>query len=114
MMQTEANIDLTDKELLAIEGVLQERLPGRPAYVFGSRVTGLARPDSDLDLAVGGEMPLTFHDRGALNEAFEAIGLQFKVDVLDLHDARGVFRKRIEAEWVPWEQAKLSRVKAVA
>jgi uncharacterized protein len=113
-MAAEVRVDISEASLTAIGKVLHERMPDRPAFLFGSRVTGLARPDSDLDLAIGGEPPLNLSDRGALRDALEEIGLEVKVDIIDLHDARGVFRSRIESEWVPLEKAMGSRSKAIA
>ena len=113
-MPATISIDVSGENLAAIGKVLRECAPGRPAFLFGSRVTGLARPDSDLDVAIGGESPLTFKERGNLTDALEEIGLEYKVDIIDLHDARGIFRKRIEGEWVPLEKAMASRSKAIA
>ena len=113
-MPAKINIDVSEEDLAAIGKVLEESAPGRPAFLFGSRVTGLARPDSDLDVAIGGECPLTFSERGNLRDALEEIGLEYKIDIIDLHDARGIFRSRIEAEWIPLEKATGSRSKAIA
>jgi predicted nucleotidyltransferase len=113
-MATETGIDIPEEILARIGQVLRKCLPGRPVYVFGSRVTGLARPDSDLDLAIGGEPPLSISERAILGDAMEEIDLGLKVDIIDLHDARGIFRRRIEAEWIPLEQARGSRSKAIA
>ena len=111
-MAARMSIDIPEQSLVEIGRVLEERVPGRPVFVFGSRVTGLARPDSDLDLAIGGNCPLTLSDRGLLRDALEKIGLGFQVDIIDLQDARGIFRKRIETEWIPLEQAKARRALA--
>ncbi len=108
------SVDVSEENLAAIGKVLQECAPGRPAFLFGSRVTGLARPDSDLDVAIGGVRPLTLAERGDLRDALEEIGLDYKVDIIDLQDARGIFRSRIEAEWIPLEKATGSRSKAIA
>ena len=107
-------IDLSKAELDAVNAVLCSRIPDRPVFVFGSRVTGLARPDSDLDLAIGGEQALSSTERMSLQDAFEEIGLHFKVDLIDLHDARGLFRKRIETEWIAWQTTEASHVEVAA
>jgi predicted nucleotidyltransferase len=113
-MPPETKVDISQESLAAIDRVLRERMPGRPAFLFGSRVTGLARPDSDLDLAIGGEPPLNIRDRSTLRDALEESGVGVKVDIIDLHDARGIFRSRIETEWVPLERAIGTRSKAIA
>ena len=92
-MPEKISIEVSEESLAAIGKVIQECAPGRPVFLFGSRVTGLARPDSDLDIAIGGECPLTVSARGELRDALEEIGLEYKVDIIDLHDARGIFSK---------------------
>ena len=113
-MPEKISIEVSEENLAEIGKVLAKFAPGRPAFLFGSRITGLARPDSDLDVAIGGECPLTFTERGDLRDALEEIGLEYKIDIIDLHDARGIFRNRIEAEWIPLEKAMRSRSEAMA
>ncbi len=93
-------IDLRRKDLEIIQRILAEHLPGRPVYVFGSRTTGRAGRASDLDLAVGGS-DLTIREHALLDEAFEESDLPMCVDVVPLAQAKGVFRRRIEREWIP-------------
>ena len=61
-------------------------------YAFGSRVTGMTKPWSDLDLAVMGPEPLGFRKVGRLIEAFQESTLPFRVDVLDWHDVSPTFQ----------------------
>ncbi len=100
------NVDIAPDVLTTVREVLAEHTPGRPVYVFGSRVTGLAQDDSDMDLAVGGEPAMTWKQLSAIRCALEDKALPYEVDVVDLHDATGIFRRRIEAEWVPLEEAQ--------
>ncbi|WP_291366558.1 nucleotidyltransferase family protein [Acetobacter sp. UBA5411] len=63
--------------------ILNEIVPDREVRAFGSRVTGKAKPFSDLDLAVMGDEPLSLETRARLEEAFSESDLPWKVDVLD-------------------------------
>ena len=72
-----------DDQLIRILG----RYPGlRLAILFGSRVDGGARPDSDIDLALLADEPLS---GTVIRELVEAIGrkLGCPVDIVDLHHA---------------------------
>lgn len=69
----------------------EHRLAG--VALFGSRASGAARPDSDIDLAVlhEDERPLTFRELGALQLALsEWAGL--RADVADLGEADALLR----------------------
>ena len=101
-----AKVDVTADTLASVAEVLAEYAPRRPAYLFGSRVTGLAQPDSDLDIALGGEPAMKWRQLAELRGALEDKALPFDVDVVDLHEAKGIFRRRIEEEWVPLAEAE--------
>ena len=69
-----------------IEQVLDRHPEIRLAYVFGSVATGGARADSDLDLAVQADAPLSAETRVTLTEELaEATGRA--VDLVDLSTA---------------------------
>lgn len=82
-MVDEATIDAMREALRPIEAV-------RVAWVFGSRVTGTPRPDSDLDVAVkfvrgldaAARLEATLAVIGALTDALGALGE--RADVVDL------------------------------
>lgn len=108
-------IDLEPENFEIVQAILNEFAPGRPVFIFGSRATGRARRRSDLDLAIGGETPLTLRMRANLHEAFGESDLPIKVDVVDLAHATGIFRERIESEWIPFHvAAKQLGMKAAA
>nr|WP_194299177.1 nucleotidyltransferase domain-containing protein [Acetobacter sicerae] len=75
--------------------ILNEIVPDREVRVFGSRVTGKAKPFSDLDLAIMGDEPLSLETRARLEEAFSESDLPWKVDVLDWKLAEIGFQKII-------------------
>lgn len=67
-------------EVLAAAGV-------RFAYLFGSRATGTHRPDSDADVAVMTDRPLTLlQEAGLAVELADALGV-LEVDLVDLRTA---------------------------
>lgn len=76
-------IDITPEERAIVLRILNEIVPDREVRVFGSRVTGKAKPFSDLDLAIMGDESLPLETRARLEEAFSDSELPWKVDVLD-------------------------------
>jgi type I restriction enzyme S subunit len=76
-------MDLDPRHLAAIRAVLAREVPNHTVYAFGSRVSGGARPWSDLDLAAFGQEPLTLRQLRQLREAFEDSELPMRVDVSD-------------------------------
>jgi predicted nucleotidyltransferase len=94
-------LDLPVNDLQIVQHILDNLAPGRPVFLFGSRVTGRARRRSDLDLAIGGETPLGRRIMADLREAFVVSDLPIEVDVVDLAETTGIFRARIESEWIP-------------
>lgn len=68
-------------------------------YCFGSAAAGVARPDSDLDLAVLSAAPLDPLDRWSLQEEIAAL-LGRDVDLVDLRAASTVMRVQVLANAV--------------
>lgn len=89
-------LDLSPEQLADVRRILQRHVPGRTVRAFGSRVQGNAKPFSDLDLAVMGDMPLDFRQLTALKDAFADSNLPFRVDVLDWATTSEAFRGIIE------------------
>ncbi len=92
-------IDVKPEQLFEIKGVLGEHVPRWEVRAFGSRVTGRAKPWSDLDLAVAGPTPLGWLNVAWLIEAFQESTLPFRVDVLDWHDVSPAFQAIIDKEY---------------
>jgi type I restriction enzyme S subunit len=76
-------IDLSPAHTAIIKQILAKELPNHEVAVFGSRVTGTAKPYSDVDLAVISKDGLDKNKLWELREAFEESDLPFSVDVLD-------------------------------
>lgn len=94
-------IDLTPQELELVRSILKRHVPARTVKIFGSRVTGKAKPFSDIDLVVMGDQPLTLHEYASLKEDFTESNLRYKVDVVDWATTSESFRRIIESHAVP-------------
>ena len=92
-------IDVTAEQRETILALLERHLPGTAAWAYGSRVTRMSRPTSDLDLVVFAT-PEQGRRVGDLREAFEEGGLPFPVDLFVWDEVPENFRKRIEADHV--------------
>ena len=91
-------IDLAPDQLAIVCRLLAELVPECEASAFGSRVTGKAKPYSDLDIVLLGPARLPFGRLAALREAFAESKLPIRVDVLDWHALSEPFRNTIAAQ----------------
>jgi type I restriction enzyme S subunit len=91
-------IDIRPQDWTILRTLLRRHLPQHEVWAFGSRVTGRAKPFSDLDLVVIADTPLSLDERAALAEALSESGLPWTVDLLDWATTSPVFRRLIEAE----------------
>lgn len=89
--------DLPENWLKKVQKILQRHVPGYEVRAFGSRVTGKARPHSDLDLVVMTDQPLERKLYYRLQDAFEESDLPIRVDLLDWQRISPEFRRHIEA-----------------
>ncbi len=88
-------LDLSPEHLRITRKILQDRVPDLPVWVFGSRVTGKARKYSDLDLAIGGEQPLSFALLAELEHDFSESDLDFRGDIIDWTSVNDEFKAAI-------------------
>lgn len=86
---------LTAEQIQEVQNILKQHVPEYAVWAFGSRVTGNAKPFSDLDLAILSDKPLTLKQWGGLQNAFSASDLPFKVDLVDWATTAPSFRERI-------------------
>ena len=88
------DINARDREILF--SLLARFLPHTPVWAFGSRVTGSAKPWSDLDLVVftGTEQK---HQLSLLKEALEESNLSFRTQILEWDCLPENFRTNIKA-----------------
>lgn len=94
-------VDLSPAQRLLLRQVLNSVLPEARVVVFGSRVTGRARPHSDLDLLVLDPPRLSWQQRADLEDALEASELPFRTDVVEAENLATDLRERIESEAQP-------------
>lgn len=93
-------LDLTPKHLGLLMAILRERVPNVRVYAHGSRVTGKARPYSDLDLALEGDGPIPRERMALLREDLTDSDLPMRVDLVDLQQISGSFKDVINAQRV--------------
>jgi len=93
-------IDLSPDHLALVKHILAAHLPTVEVRAFGSRVTGQARPYSDLDLVLMSREKLDRPTLYRLEEAFAASDLPFRVDVLDWQRLSASFQRLIEQAYV--------------
>jgi type I restriction enzyme S subunit len=79
-----------------VQRILQTHVPRHEVWAFGSRVNGVAKPHSDLDLAVITQRPLPLGVLGALQDAFAESDLPWRVDVVDWACTSPAFRAIIQ------------------
>ncbi len=96
----EPTLTLTAEDLTLLESLLRQHLPGVEVWAFGSRVTGRARPASDLDLVVFAK-PEQAARVADLREALEESDLPFRVDLHVWHELPASFRDNIRRAHLP-------------
>jgi predicted nucleotidyltransferase len=97
-----AALDMRHEHTAIVRHILGQYLPaGARAFVFGSRAHGVARPYSDLDLALEWTRPLGLDLLGQIAEALSESDLPYKVDIVDLTTADPAFQARIAADCIP-------------
>ncbi len=88
-------LELSPEQLRIAREILHRRVPGLPVWAFGSRVTGKARKYSDLDLAVGGDQPLSLAVLAEMEHDFSESDLAFRVDIVDWASASEEFKAAV-------------------
>jgi uncharacterized protein len=93
-------IDLRPKDFTIVQDILSGVLPINETrvFAFGSRVSGLAKRGSDLDLALDLGRPLTRAERHSLADQFEACDLPYTVDVIDLQTISPSFKAIVQEQ----------------
>jgi len=94
------NINISEAQWHVISAILQKHIPDRTVWAFGSRVTGTAKPYSDLDLAIIGDTPLPISLLAGLAHDFTESNLPFKVDLIDWATTTSAFQKIIKSRYV--------------
>ena len=106
---TEASkIAVNDADLAEVRRILRENLPGWEVRAFGSRVTGQAKPWSDLDLVVMAPTRIHWNELGRIKEIFQESELPFRVDLLDWNDLYPAFQAIIAREYAVVQPGSLT------
>jgi predicted nucleotidyltransferase len=89
------DIDIKPDQRKILLDLLNDYLPGVTVWVYGSRIRGTARPQSDLDLAVFAAAEQK-RSVAALKEALEESQLPFRVDLFVWDEIPAQFRDNIQ------------------
>jgi predicted nucleotidyltransferase len=91
-------LDVRPDHLAAVQAILKRNVPDREVWAFGSRVTGKAKPTSDLDLCITGTSPLSYEVSARLRQDFSDSDIPYPVDVVDWGTCSASFRLIIEQD----------------
>ncbi|MDR2399625.1 MAG: nucleotidyltransferase domain-containing protein [Endomicrobium sp.] len=99
------SIDLKSKYVCMIKDILKVHLgkSGIKVYIFGSRVQGMTKETSDIDLALksaDGSKLDYFDVICKLKNVFMESDIKYSVDILDLNNISDNFRKCISDDLV--------------
>lgn len=86
-------IQISEQDWLQAKQILASQVPWLEVWAFGSRVSGHAKPYSDLDLALITTQPLTLAQLADITDAFESSDMTIRVDVMDWANSSEAFRK---------------------
>ena len=86
-----------------IIALLNALFPSVKIYLYGSRASGIFRPQSDIDIAIDTGKPLDIGDLGEARSILEAAKIAFKIDLVDLKTAAADFKDRILREAIQWQ-----------
>ena len=90
---------LETEQLEAVQRILSLHFEGLEVWAYGTRLTGVdLTPDTELDLAVIAERPLSFEAMTAVEKAFAESELPFRVDVIDWVKLPESMQKQIKKE----------------
>jgi hypothetical protein len=90
---------LETEQLETVQRILSLHFEGLEVWAYGPRLTGVdLTPETELDLVVIAERPLSFEAMTAVEKAFAESGLSFRVDVMDWAKLPETMQKQIKKE----------------
>ena len=98
-------IEMRPDHWAIVSAILQQHVPDREVWAFGSRARHTAKPYSDLDLLIIGDEPLSLTMSATLTDDFSESDLPWKVDVVDWATTPESFRRIIERDRVVLQTA---------
>ncbi len=93
-------LDVRPEHMEVVQTILRRNVPDREVWAFGSRVTGKAKPTSDLDLCIIGATPVSYEVSARLRQDFSDSDIPYTVDVVDWATCSAGFRSIIERDKV--------------
>ncbi|MXW87302.1 MAG: hypothetical protein F4Z55_15945, partial [Boseongicola sp. SB0667_bin_21] len=90
-------IDVTSDQRRALISLLSRHLPNAESWIYGSRIRGTSRPESDLDMVVFAA-PEQARAVSDLRECLEESNLPFRVDLFVWDELPESFRDQIRRE----------------
>lgn len=82
-----------------VQRILSLHFEGMEVWAHGARATGVdLTPDTELELVVLSDKPLSFEAMTAVEKAFVESGLPFRVDVMDWAKLPESIQKQIKKE----------------
>ncbi len=91
-------IDLDPTYLAEVKKIIASHFPQVTAKVFGSRVTGKAKANSDLDIVLIDKQAIPIDKLNDLKFDFSNSDLPILVDIVDWHTISDSFRAKIEPD----------------
>ncbi|WP_053406814.1 nucleotidyltransferase family protein [Persicobacter sp. CCB-QB2] len=88
------DLDLSAKDLGILQSILNQYFPDAQAWAYGSRVTGKARPGSDLDVVV--LVPCASPAFYEMREALAESDISVRVDLFVWGEIPGQFQEQIK------------------
>ncbi|HOP64379.1 MAG TPA: nucleotidyltransferase domain-containing protein [Spirochaetota bacterium] len=85
-------IDIKSEHLEIVKQILEEYVPDKTVWAYGSRIAGKSKPQSDLDIVV---FDADTKEIGDLKDAFAESDLPFSVDVMDWGNIPDNFKENI-------------------
>jgi len=99
------NINVSPEQWEIVHTVLQKHVPQYAVWAFGSRAKGIAKPYSDLDLAIISDEPLPLSVSATLSDDFSESDLPWRVDIVDWSQTSPAFQEVIAQNKVVVQEA---------
>ena len=105
-MKEQSMINLDKKQINLLKKIIDEHIPNKTIWAYGSRVNGKAGKRSDLDLAVFNCTPEQIVD---FKYALEESSLIISVDVMDWNSIPDSFKENIKKQYVVLQESVIEK-----